>query len=171
MLILQKKINQLSSSNPIYRSKDADSTIQSMNKIINLIKDLIFLEKEHHIENYLYYGGAINKIYNLLGEARLSRWLAQISKDNLTPKVTWSKLCTFLEDELKIQQQKLAVKAYSQDNESKFKRPGPSQDPPKTSRAQRYGYSSIPNSIHSSELTCFICDAKEVLYLQEIRRA
>ena len=81
LLILQKKINQLTSSSLIQRSKDTESTIESMNKIINLINDITTLGKEHHIENHVYYGGTINKIYNLLGDARLTRWLGQVSKD------------------------------------------------------------------------------------------
>ncbi|XP_066923000.1 uncharacterized protein [Clytia hemisphaerica] len=56
MLILQRKINQLTSSSSIQRSKDTGSIIESMTNIVNLIKDLTSLAREHHVENYLYYG-------------------------------------------------------------------------------------------------------------------
>ena len=86
LLILLNKINQLTSSLPIQRSKDT-SRIESMTKIINLMKDITTLGKEHYIENHVYYGGTINKVYNLLGDANLTKCLGHISKENLTLKI------------------------------------------------------------------------------------
>lgn len=166
MMMLQKKINQLATQNPISRSRDVNSIVNSLSKIINLIKELKSLAETHNVKNYLYYGGAIQKVYHLLGDSRLSRWLSQISDEDLSPEQTWSRLCKFLEDELKIQQQKLIVKSsYSQDQEPKMKHPKSQQptqhqDASKTTRNQRYGYSSSSSSI-PSEPICFICNSKD----------
>ena len=168
LLILQNKINQLTSSLPIQRSKDT-STIESMTKIINLMKDITTLGKEHYIENHVYYGGTINKVYNLLGDANLTKCLGHISKETLTPEDTWSKLCSFLEEELKFQHQKLTVKASNEDikpeskrnnNQDSSKRTGSNQDSSKNNRTQRYGFPSH-SSLPQPEPICFICGAKD----------
>ena len=156
VLIFQKKINQLTLSLPIQRSKDT-STIESMNKIINLMKDITTLGKEHHIENHLYYGGTINKHYNLLGDASLTKWLGHISKETLTPEETWSKLCSFLEDELRVQH--VDGRASNEDIKPESKRNN-NQDSSKNNRTQKYGFPSH-SSLPQSEPICFICDAKD----------
>ena len=149
---------------PLYRSKDVESTINALHKIINVVKELTSLVKTHKIENYLYYGGAKQDVLRLLGDARLSRWLTQ-ADNTLEPEETWIKLTKFLEDELKLQQQKsIVVNRGNQDadkgRQPPSKRPpGSSQDSLKNPRTQRYGFNSY-NSI-PSEPICFICNAKE----------
>ena len=166
MVILQTKISRLSTMSPLYRSKDVDSTINALHKLANLVKELTSLVKTHNIENYLYYGGAKQNILRLLGDARLSRWLTQ-ADDSLSPEETWTNLTKFLENEIKLQQQKsIVIGQSSQDSDSRSikssKRPlGSSQDS-RTTRNQRYGYSSTSstNAIPSDPI-CYICNARE----------
>eukprot|EP00794_Sanderia_malayensis_P014609 gene14609-16122_t len=138
MIMLQGKMNQLASMNPLNRARDVDATVNLLKKIVNLVKDLTSLVKTHNIENYLYYGGAIRDVPRLLGETRLSRWLGQ-ANDDISPEKTWAKLTKF-EDELRIQQQKSIVMSNGyQDPEIKQPRQQQAvhQDPPKTNRNQK----------------------------------
>ena len=67
------------------------------------------LAKDHQIEESLFYGDGLDRIYNNIGDARLTRWLTSIVDENLLPKATWLKFITFLEKEQKLQQQKMLI--------------------------------------------------------------
>ena len=96
-LMLNKKLADLSNSGHLWRIKDLEKLIEGISKIINSMKDMIKLAGEHHIEQSLYHGDGLERIYNLLGDSRLTRCFSEL----------WIHLITFLEKEVKVQQQKL----------------------------------------------------------------
>lgn len=65
------------------------------------------LASDHEIENRLNYREGIDRIYNLLGDYRLTKWFTSISEKELSEKSTWKELLLFLEAELKVHQKKL----------------------------------------------------------------
>ena len=74
-IMLSKKLSEFSSIGDIFKQRDPSKTVEGLSKIINLMYDLIQLVKRHNIENNLYYGGAIDNVYHLMGHSRLNRWL------------------------------------------------------------------------------------------------
>eukprot|EP00794_Sanderia_malayensis_P017167 gene17167-18889_t len=87
-LMLIKKLNQLSTMEPLVRFKDAETAINTLSKLINLVKELMLLAKTHRLEQHLYFGDELQLICCLLGDATLSRWLTTISDEDLSPKET-----------------------------------------------------------------------------------
>ena len=106
-LMLNKKLADLSNSGHLWRIKDLEKLIEGISKIINSMKDMIKLAGEHHIEQSLYHGDGLERIYNLLGDSRLTRWFSDVTEKNLREPELWVHLISFLEKEVKVQQQKL----------------------------------------------------------------
>ena len=69
----------------------------------------MLLAYQHGIEQNLYYGDSLPKIYQQLGDARLTRFLSRIANEEPTPKKTLEKLLTFLEKEEKLNRQKILI--------------------------------------------------------------
>ena len=69
-LMLNNKLADLSNSGHLWRINDLEKLI-GISKIINSMKDMIKLAGEHRIEQSLYHGDGLERIYNLLGDSRL----------------------------------------------------------------------------------------------------
>ena len=108
-MLLSKKISQLQNIDAAWRFKEPDKVIEALGKVINLMKDLMHLSEQHKIEEKLYHSDAINKVYQLIGDNRMMRWLS-INCDHPTEgSQQWLQLIAFLEKEVKIHQQKLLI--------------------------------------------------------------
>ena len=73
------------------------------------MKDLEHLACEHNIQARLYSADGLDRIYQLLGDNRVRRWLSSICDETFNDQELWSKLTEFLERELRVQQQKLLI--------------------------------------------------------------
>eukprot|EP00794_Sanderia_malayensis_P021004 gene21004-23056_t len=140
---------------PLVRFKDAEATINTLSKLINLVKELMLLAETHKLEQHLYFGDGLQRICCLLGDARLSRWLTSIGDEDLSPKETWKKFSQFREKEQKLQQQKLQIFNSTTDSNMKFSKSFKESKPIK-SQSQRHGptLSFSVQSCTSSEWTC-----------------
>ena len=85
------------------------------------MRDLMKLASHHLIEQKLYNSDALDRIYRLLGESRVTRWLGSTNIEELDDEALWEKLISFLEKDMKVNQQKSLVwKKYpSYKNEAK----------------------------------------------------
>ena len=106
-IMLSKKLAEFNTMEHVWKQKDPSKEMESLNKIINLMRDLLQLSKRHNIENKLYYGDGIDCVYNLMGGNRLSRWL--MLTDVEEGEEQWLQLIQFLEKELKVCQQKAII--------------------------------------------------------------
>ena len=121
--LMQKKFRELSSIDPGKRGESSKSELW-ISKIIFIMKDLSQLAAAHGIEGMLYNGDGIDKVLKLLGESRVTRWLAKdcyhdeegsdSDEDDDTAferknKESWKSLIVFLEKELRITQRKSLV--------------------------------------------------------------
>ena len=150
--MLSKKINQLSSIESLSRSKSPDSLVLTLSKIANLMKELVKLAEEHHIENYLYYGDALQRISTLLGDSLLSRWLAK-SQHDTPPKESWNNLLQFIEKEQQLQQQKIILLGSTHNSTPKSPR---TLDQPKTNKDHKHhGFNTFSFPI------CSICQSAD----------
>jgi len=153
MILLNQKFSRLTNLDPLHRMKNPEATANALNKLINLLKELSSTAETHEIEQFLYYGGGINKVYLLLGDTRLSRWLTQTSEEALSPKAEWKRLVQFLEAEMKIQQQKMLIKKYTNDS--------PQQKQQSRAMLSAPVEVSDPFSSSSNQSKCFFCDSSD----------
>ena len=110
------------------------------------------LSREHDIEARLYSVDGSERIYNLLGDSRLTRWLSQIIEKKLSDKQLWSGLIVFLESDLKVQQQKLLLQNMS-DNMK--------QTPKGDNRFDKKDALSAYHTVESDSNKCYFCDGKD----------
>ena len=86
--------------------------VEMLSKMINVMKDLMKLSKRHHIENELYYGDGLNRIYREMDGNRRRKWLERIQTSSISKgEAQWDGLIEFLENELEVAQQEAIIMA------------------------------------------------------------
>ena len=108
--MLKKKLCEINKFTALWKIKEPEKLMEGLSRIINLMKDLTTLAVKHNIENRLYYSDSIHKIYQLLGENRVMKWLMKISDEDLSDEKQWQKLTQFLQKELRVQQQRCFIR-------------------------------------------------------------
>ena len=108
-LLLKKKISEIGKINQLWKIKDPEKVVNALSKIINVMKDLEHLAVQHKIQSKLYYGDGLDRIYQLLGDNRVTRWLSIICQENYDEKELWSQMIKFLEKDLRVQQQRVLI--------------------------------------------------------------
>ena len=161
-LMLSKKMSQFTDMEHIGRTKDNTKTIDTISKIVNLMKDLMQLSKRHNIENNLYYGDGLEKIYRLMGDGRINRWLGQ-KDEKKEGEDLWLQLISFLEKELKVHQQKALIFPSSQGKEKDKDKDKDRKNKPRDNNYYQNDSNSDSNSNSSIQFTptsmnlCAIC--------------
>ena len=115
-LLLKKKLGKI---NQIWKLKDSEKIVETLSKMINTKKDLEHLTYEHNTQTRLYSGDGLERIYQLLGDHYVTRWLSTTCNDAYNDQELWSKLIEFLEKELRVQQQKLLIQGKRNANRPK----------------------------------------------------
>ena len=105
MTMLKKKLCEISKFIALWKIKEPEKLMEGLSRLINLMKDLTTLAVKHNIGNQLYYSDSIHKIYHLLCENRVTKWLMKISDEE-----QWQKLIHLLEKELRVQQQNCLIR-------------------------------------------------------------
>ena len=108
--MLQKKLFEISIFTALWKIKISEKLMEDLSRIINLMKDIMALAVKHNTENQLYYSDNIQKIYQLLDENRVTKWLMKISDEDLSDEEKWQKIIQFLEKELRIHQQRWLIR-------------------------------------------------------------
>ena len=80
-LLLKKKLLYLGKINQIWKLKDSEKIVEALSKMINTMKDLEHLACQHNIQARLCSGDGIDRIYQLLGDNRVTRWLSPTCDD------------------------------------------------------------------------------------------
>ena len=70
-MLLKKRLSQVEVMPNLNKTKEASKVAESSNILINTIIDWTKLARKHDLEQRLYYGDGINKIYRLLDETRM----------------------------------------------------------------------------------------------------
>jgi hypothetical protein len=102
-ILLSNKVSELDKvAHLSAKNNDPETVLEGLSSIIHLMKDLMFLAEEHSIEERLFHGSAMEKIQELMGDGRFTRWLAaSCEKDLSDEKRRWTDLVSFLEKEVK----------------------------------------------------------------------
>ena len=112
-LLLQNKIGQLDKLDNLSKARGDENIANILAKLLNLMTELSTLATKYDLENKLYVGGGLEKMYSLIGEDRERRFLkknmlselssstSSESKDSdiLPEKAEWENLKKFLKDE------------------------------------------------------------------------
>ena len=140
--LLANKLSELNNIEQLSRQREPAKIVDALSKLIHLMKDLLQLAKRHNIENKLYYGGGIDKVYQMMGEHRLNRWLT-IAEVQDEGENQWLEVVEFLEKELRVNQQKVNIFSSS------------SRDSSSSSNNPRDSSQSRNNSNNNSERTSY----------------
>ena len=135
--MLAKKLQTLCKSE-LTRSRDPEKLVYALSKFTNIIREIMQLAAQHKIEENLYFGDSLPRIYQQLGDGRLTRFLSSIADEELSEKKTWQRLLTFLEKEEKLNQHKFVIQ-HGQRNDKKDHPPGQSNSKPNSSRKTYLG--------------------------------
>ena len=73
-----------------------------LRKVINMMKDLKKLAIEDGTESKLYKGHCIDRIYQLLGDSRITRWLTMICEKDPDDEEVLGRFIDFLKKELRV---------------------------------------------------------------------
>ena len=120
-IMLMKKLTEPESVGQLWRIKDSDKVKNSLNKVVNLMDDLMRLAKDHNIEDKLYNGDAIYSIFKILGDMRVTKFLDQTCDDRLKGKDLWYRLIEFLDKEIKTHLEKSIIYRTLQDKDQNNK--------------------------------------------------
>ena len=77
-MMLHKKMSTLTNFAPLWKTSNSEKTSVALIKIINLMN----LAENHNFKEKLYNGDGLERIYSLLGDSRLIRWLKNQVKTN-----------------------------------------------------------------------------------------
>ena len=83
------KLLHLGKINQIWKLKDSEKIVEALSKMINTMRDLEHLACERNIQANLYSGDGLDRIYQLLGDSRVTRWLSTICDDTYNDKELW----------------------------------------------------------------------------------
>ena len=108
-LLLKKKLSEIKKISQLLKLKDTERVVVALSQIIITMKDLQRLASEHHIESKLYSGDGLERIYQLLGDNRVTRRLSKLREETYDDHEQWVKLIEFLEKNLKVQQQRMLI--------------------------------------------------------------
>ena len=176
-ILLQKKLRELNNFDTATNRKDYTKAELWISKIIMVMKDLSKLATDHKIESLLYNGDGLDRIMKIIGEGRVTRWLAKecdeadlsSSEDSevdfeAESKKSWQSLVKFLEMELKVLQKKSLVFSNPSEKEKpQIKNPREEkQDGGNALLAGDLGhFSGGGSSSVSTSITCVICSSTD----------
>ena len=114
-LMLSKKVSKLNEIQLNSRHRNSSNIADAFSKLINTMKDILQLANSHNLQSHLFYGDTFDRIYRLMGEGRLRKFLSQDSlPDEGLP--LWQELTKFLEKEMKVYQKTALVMGTRSDN-------------------------------------------------------
>ena len=76
--MLDKKLTEVKRIGPLWKLRDNNRLMEGLASVTNGMADLMKLSKRHHIEGRLYNGDALDILYGMLGERRVTSWLVKI---------------------------------------------------------------------------------------------
>ena len=118
-LVMKKKLSQTGNISQLWKIRDQEKLVDALSKIMNMMRELHQLVEQHNIKSKLYSGHRLERIYQMMGDSRVTRWLSTIYEVEYNDEQTWHHLTEFLEQDLKVQQQKLLIQNRSENKRQK----------------------------------------------------
>ena len=154
-VLLRSKLREVESLGPIWRCRDKAKLVQILSKLVYVMGDLQDLAKTHKIENDLYHGGAIHKVYAVVGHSYRDKFIRKHAESEMSKMQKWSKFIEYMKSELKIEEEILLAQ---QDSDSKTRveqnkeNPGSQEKP-----GSRKSYTAGATSTAEKPLKCHLC--------------
>ena len=145
-IMLAKKLSEFNSMEVLWKHKHPSKIAEGLAKLINCMRDLMKLAKQHNIENNLYYGDSLDKIFKLCGDDRMTRWFVVQYEKTWNGEEQWLKFITFLEKDININQQKAILQGIGQEKRS-----------PNTANKETSNSHFYVNNDKVKSFNCFIC--------------
>ena len=145
-VLLKRKIAEIGKINHLFKIRDTRKIVDALSKIINTMKDLEKLANDHNIQSKLYSGDGLERIYQLLGDSQVTRWLSIACEKTYNDEELWLQLIEFLEKDLKVQQQKLLIQGKTEEDKKT-----------KSDEDRESGRSHFARN-SNAESKCFFCD-------------
>ncbi len=110
-VMLTKKLSELESIGSLGKVHSAEKSKDALNKLVNVIHDLMKIAEVHKIEDKLYNGDSVFTIYKVMGDIKVTKFIeTEKTYDQvLMGKELWNKLVQFLEKDIKIQLEKSMI--------------------------------------------------------------
>ena len=77
-LVLKKKLSQTGNISQLWKIRDQEKLVDALSKIMNMMRELYQLVEQHNIKSKLYSGHRLERIYQMMGDSRVTRWLSTI---------------------------------------------------------------------------------------------
>ena len=75
-LVLKKKLSQTGNISQLWKIRDQEKLVDALSKIMNMMRELYQLVEQHNIKSKLYSGHRLERIYQMMGDSRVTRWLS-----------------------------------------------------------------------------------------------
>ena len=85
-VLLKNKVKDIRRAGPIWKITNPEKFVQSLSKLVYATLELQKLASKHNIENELYYGGAIEIIYEIIGFKYRDKFIAKYCQIKLSKK-------------------------------------------------------------------------------------
>ena len=108
-VMLSRKISELDCVGALGKTRDSEKIKDGLNKVVNIMQDLMRLAEDHRIEEKLYYGETINSIYRTIGDVRTTKFIEKNCEESLDGSELWKELLKFLEKDIKVQLEKSMI--------------------------------------------------------------
>ena len=76
-LLMKKKLSQIGNISQLWKIRDQEKLVDALSKIVNMMRDLYQLA-EHNIKSHLYSSYRLERIYQMMGDSQVTRWLSTI---------------------------------------------------------------------------------------------
>ena len=104
-VMLNRKFEEFQKLGSLWKIRDTEKLMDAL-QVVNLMKDLKKLVKDHKIQNELYYGDGLERVFKLLGDRRLEKWIAETCEKKLSKEENWDSVIQLLEREATVLQHK-----------------------------------------------------------------
>ena len=108
-LLLHNKLKEVDRFGEIWKIRDRSKLIDALAKLVFVMKELKELAVKHSIENNLYYGGAIETMYKVIGYRDRDEFVRKYIRAKLSEESKWEKLTEFLQEKLSLAQELLLL--------------------------------------------------------------
>ena len=157
-LLLKKKLSEINKISQLSNLKDIERVVAALSQIINTMKDLQRLASEYHIESKLYSGDGLERICQLLGDSRVTRW-SKLCEETYDDHEQWMKLIEFFEKDLKVQQQMALIQ----------EKPDEKRNTKQYSDGRQIGKNGAHFINQRTEKKCYFCDETDDILQQLVQ--
>ena len=95
-ILLRNKMKEVEKVGQIWKGRDKSKKVQALSKLVFVMTDLQELASKHDIENDLYHGGGIQRVYEVLGNVLRDKFIRNNTEVTLSKKEKWVKLLEFI---------------------------------------------------------------------------